>query len=595
MLPGEGGPATAAPLNQISGLAFASNSDLIISDAGNNRIFRVSSGMITTMAGNATAPASLTAQPAKSATLGGPTGVAADLYGNIYFSELDTDVVRMIDVKGNLTVLIGTGSPNGPIASGSPLSYPLVQPIGMASDSLSNMYIMEAGRISMYTPFSPASGAPAKVQAIAGNLAQKVTSGTGDNGPPLSAAMNPRSVAVDSQQNIYLADSLPALNFNNRVRVISNNIITTFAGGNVPTGAGDKGAATSAQLYFPQAVATGPQGTIYIADTSDNRIRAVTPDGTINTVAGTGTGGTTGNQGPATAANINQPAGITLDSNGNLYFTDSILIRQVSPTGIINQFAGGGSSAQAGVPAQTALLTQTGSLAVDSRNNIYVDQLALVTEISAGNQLISPVAGNGLPGYSGDNGTATAAQISGAASVAVDASGNLYIADGANGRIREVDSTGNIRTIAGGGVSNADGVLATAALLNVPSAVAVDSAGNLYIAESGGNRIRFIGLDGTIHTIAGNSLQGFTGDGSLATNASLNTPTDIKVDAQGNVYIADSLNSSIRKLTPLASLPTPAITTISNAGSIFEWSGRTGRTRGDRRHCPGPRRQRHVR
>ena len=309
VFPGEGGAATAAPLNQISGLAFASNSDLIISDFGNNRVFRVSSGIITTVAGNATSPASLAAQPAKSATLQGPTGVATDLYGNIYFSELTTAVVRQVDVKGNLTVLIGPGG----------LSYQLIQPMGMASDSSFNMYIMEAGRISMYTPFNPASGAAPMVQAIAGDITQKVTSGTGDNGPPLSAGMNPRSVAVDGQGNIYIADSLTTLNFNNRVRIIAstysgNNVIATFAGGNVPTGAGDKGPATSAQLYFPQAMAIGSQGTIDIADTSDNRIRAVTPDGNINTIAGTGTAGTTGNQGPATAAQINQPAGIALDS-----------------------------------------------------------------------------------------------------------------------------------------------------------------------------------------------------------------------------------------------------------------------------------------
>ena len=571
VLPGEGGPATAAPLNQISGFAFASNSDLVISDVGNNRIFRVSSGVITTVAGNATTPAGLAAQPAKPATLGGPTGVATDLFGNIYFSELQTAVVRMIDVNGNMTQFIGTGSLTGqPVASSmDPLSYPLVQPLGMASDSSFNLYIVEAGRISRFTPYSYSSGAPASVQAIAGDLTQKVAVGTGDNGPPLSAGMNPRGVAVDSQGNVYLADSLLTLNFNNRVRIVSNNVITTLAGGNVPTGTGDKGAAASAQLYFPQALAIGPQGTVYIADTADNRVRAVTPDGRINTVAGTGTAGQTGDQGPALAANINQPAGLALDSNGNVYFTDGARIRLVSPTGTIGTFAGGGSSTQAGVPAQSALLVQAGSLAVDAQNNVYVDQLALVSEVSSAKQLLAPVAGYGIPGYSGDNGPASAAQIAGVAGVAVDAKGNLYIADEANGRIRKVDSTGNIATIAGGGTSKADGVRATAAALNAPAAVAVDNAGNVYIAEAGGNRIRVVGLDGTLHTIAGNGLQGFAGDGSLAANASFNTPADVKVDAQGNVYIVDSLNSSIRKLTPLASLPTPAITAIGNAGSLL--------------------------
>ena len=371
--------------------------------------------------------------------------------------------------------------------------------------------------------------------------------------------MNPRSVAVDGNGNIYLADSLLALNFNNRVRFISNNLITTLAGGNVPTGSGDKDAATSAQLYFPQAVAIGAQGTVYIADTGDNRLRAVTPDGKINTLAGTGTAGTTGDQGPATAANINQPVGIAPASNGNLYFSDGTLIRQVSATGTISTFAGGSA----------APLAQTGSLAVDAQNDVFVDLLATVSEISGANQTVTTVAGNGIAGYSGDSGPASAAQISGSAGIALDSTGNLYIADQANGRVRKVDSTGNITTIAGGGTSKAEGVQATSVALNAPAAVAVDSAGNLYIAEFGANRIRMIGMDGNIHTIAGNGLAGFAGDGAVATSASFNGPTGIAVDAQGNVYIADSLNSSIRKLSPLASLPTPSINTISNAGSIL--------------------------
>ena len=550
VFPGEGGPATSAALNQVSSLALASNGDLIIADAGNNRIFRISNGILTTIAGNATVPGSLNPQPAKSATLNGPTGVTADSIGNVYFCELGTSSLRMIDPKGNLTQLAGPGSS---------LGYTLLSPTGLAIDSLFNIYIIEAGRISMYTPASPLSGNPASIQAIAGDITQKAASGTGDNGPPLSAGMNPRGVAVDDNGNIYLADSLLTLNFNNRLRFISNNIITTYAGGNLPTGAGDAGPATSSQLYFPQAVAISPQGTVYIADTNDNRIRAVASNGNINTVAGTGTAGTTGNLGPATAANINRPAGLALDSSGNLYFTDGLLVRQVSTGGIINTFAGGGS----------APLVQTGSLAINAQNDLFVDQSAAVSEIIPGSQSIATVAGNGVAGYSGDNGPASAAQIASSAGIALDSAGNLYIADQANGRVRKVDSTGNITTIAGGGTSTADGELATSAVLNAPSAVAVDGTGNLYIAESGSNRIRLVGLDGNIHTIAGNGLQGFAGDGAIATSASFNGPSSIQLDAQGNIYVADSLNSAVRKLTPLAALPVPAITSLSNAGSLL--------------------------
>ena len=295
VLPGIGGPATTVPLNTISALAFASNDDLLIADGGNNRIFRLSnSGNIDTVAGNATTPASLATQPALSATLSGPGGVVSDLLGNIYFSETGTGLVREIDPKGDLTLLIGTGSPGStPIAKGPPLSYPLVQPAALALDGNNYLYIAEAGRISMYIPPSAATGTIASVQTFAGDITQKVTYGTGDGGPPLSAGMNPRGLFVDSSFSVYLADSTTTLNLSNRVRVIAFSYVTettvihTFAGGNVPSGAGDKDPATSAQLYFPRAVAVDPKGTVYIADTADNRVRGVTADGAINAFAGT--------------------------------------------------------------------------------------------------------------------------------------------------------------------------------------------------------------------------------------------------------------------------------------------------------------------
>jgi uncharacterized protein (TIGR03437 family) len=567
VLPGEGGPATAAPLNQISALAFASNGDLLIADSGNNRILRVShTGNISTLAGNATTPAGMGNQPALPATLNAPAGLTADYFGNIFFTEPKNGVIREIDTNGNLTQLVGTGSPSGPpVSSGFPLGYPLLQPTTLASDNASNIYVVETGRISRYTPASPSNGTLATVQVVVGDITKNP--GTGDGGLPLSAGINPHSVTVDTNGWIYLADSTATLDFHNRVRIVSYNEITPLAGGSLPTGSGDKGAATAAQLYFPRAVAIDPKGTVYIADTADNRVRAVTSDGKINAYAGTGTAGTSGDQGPASAANLNPPTGLAFDTSGNAYISDGSLIRQVNAGGTITTFAGGGTSTQEGSPALTASLTQAGSLAVDAQSNVYVDQLSRVSQISAAKQTISTVAGNGTTGYSGDNGLATAAQIDDTAGVAVDASGNLYIADEDNGRIRKVDSTGNITTFAGGGTSTTDGVMATNAALNIPLGVAVDSMGNVYIAEYGANRIRVVGTSGTISTIAGNGLQGFTGDGGVATNGSLNGPTDVKVDGQGNVYVTDSLNSAIRKLTPITSVPVPSVTTVTNAGS----------------------------
>jgi uncharacterized protein (TIGR03437 family) len=570
VFPGEGGAATAASINQVSALSFASNGDLLIADSGNNRIFRVTNhGNISTLAGNATTPAGLGDQPAASATLNAPGGLTADYLGDVYFAEPNMGVVRKIDTSGKMTVLIGTGSSSAtPVANGAPLTYPLMQPGSLATDSSGNVYVVETNRISMYMPPNFLSGAVASVQAVAGNIALKISPGTGDGGPALSAAINPRGVALDSQGSLYFADSGSTLDFRNRVRVISSSTVSTFAGGNPPTGKGDKGAATAAELYFPRAIAVDSKGTVYIADTADNRVRAATPDGNINNFAGTGVAGTSGDQGPATAATLNPPTGLALDGSGNVYIDDGSRIRQVNPGGTIATIAGGGASTQEGAPALSASLTQGGSLAVDSQSNVYVDQFARVSQISAANQTVATVAGNGTSGYAGDNGPAVAAQIDDVAGIAVDSSGNLYIADEDNGRVRKVDASGNITTFAGGGTSTADGAAATSAMLNIPLGVAVDATGNVYIAEYGGNRVRVVDSTGAIRTIAGNGLQGFAGDGGVATNAPLNGPTDVKVDAQGNVYIADSLNSSVRKLTPVTAAPTPAISSIVNAGSF---------------------------
>ena len=207
VLPGEGGPATAAPLNQIAGLTFASNDDLVIADIGNNRIFRVShDGNIHTIAGNASTPASLADQPALGATLNAPTGVAADWYGNIFFAEQKTGIVREIDANGTMTRIIGTGSPTDtPVASGSPLSYPLFSPMAMASDG-GHIYIADTGRISMYTlPI----GRAASIQTVAGDVTQ-ISGWTGDGGSALAAGMNPTSVAVGRSNWSHLRRRFPS-------------------------------------------------------------------------------------------------------------------------------------------------------------------------------------------------------------------------------------------------------------------------------------------------------------------------------------------------------------------------------------------------
>jgi uncharacterized protein (TIGR03437 family) len=332
---------------------------------------------------------------------------------------------------------------------------------------------------------------------------------SGDDGSAISAELyQPFGVAVDSVGNLYIADSS-----NNRIRKVSNGVITTIAGNGTQGFSGDNGSATSAQLYFPDGVAVDSAGNVYIADSSNNRIRKVS-NGVITTIAGNGTQGFSGDNGSATSAQLSFPDGVAVDSSGDLYIADSYNSR--------------------------------------------------IRKVSAG--LITTVAGNGITGIYGDNGPATSAELSLPQGVAVDSRGNLYIADWGSNRIREVVN-GEITTVAGNYVTSGfsgDNGPATSAELSRSTGVAVDSAGNIYIADSGNNRIRKVsnGVIRVISTVAGNGAAGFSGDNGPAASAELNGPTGVAVDSVGNVYVADSPNNRIRVLTP------SAVPTITKNGLV---------------------------
>ena len=277
--------------------------------------------------------------------------------------------------------------------------------------------------------------------------------------------------------------------------------ITTIAGNGTQGFSGDGGAAAGSQLNYPSSVAVDHSGNIYIADPANNRVRMVS-NGVISTVAGNGTAGYKGDNGSATNAQLSAPAGVALDSSGNLYIADA-------------------------------------------GNNV-------VRKISGGT--ITTFAGNNSAGYSGDSGSATNAQLSAPVGVAVDSAGNVYIADAGNNVIREV-SGGNIATVAVG--------------FTHPNAVAVDGSGNLYVADTSARRIIEVS-GGTYTTLAGNGNAGFAGDDGPGPRASVYDPAGIAVDANGNVYIADTLNSRVRKLAPSG-----IITTIAGNGGLY-YSGDMG-------------------
>ena len=266
------------------------------------------------------------------------------------------------------------------------------------------------------------------------------------------------------------------------------------------------------QHQGPRGVAVDAAGNVYIVDTLNVRIRKVDTAGVITTFAGTGAPGDTGDTGQATAAQVNAPFGIAVDGAGNVYIADTFnhRIRKVDTAGVITTFAGTGAA-----------------------------------------------------GDTGDTGQATAAELNLPFDVDVDAAGNVYIADTGNSRIRKVDTAGVITTFAGTGVATfgGDSGQATAAQLNGPTGVAAGPAGNVYIADSGNDRVRKVDAGGVITTVAGTGVPGFSGDTGQATAAQLDEPSGVAVDAAGNVYIADFNNSRVRKVNAAG-----VITTLAGTG-----------------------------
>jgi uncharacterized protein (TIGR03437 family) len=398
-----------------------------------------------------------------------------------------------------------------------------------------------------------------------------VTELLGLEGVRYTGFRDPRSEEIGMHGRLLLA--LAAIS------VASGQTISTFIGTGVAGYSGDGGPSTQAEINDPVGLATDAAGNIYVADQNNNRIRKVAKNGVITTFAGTGVSGPNGDGGPAVQAQLDGPTGVCVAPSGAIYVNDlnNNKVREISTSGIITTVAGDGSSVSSGDggPATAAGMVLPIRCAVDASGNLYIaDQGGFRIRKVDVSGTITTYAGTGVQGFSGDGGPATQAELNNPTWVTADGSGNLYVADQYNQRIRVINSSGTITTIAGNG-NNAyggDGAAATSASLSYPGGIVVDSAGSIYIADSGNARIRKVS-GGIITTVAGNGTAGYAGDGGPALQAEFNNPFSLTSDTSGDLYVGDLFNNRVRESTSLtATSGSPIVTESQTAGSFGAFS-----------------------
>ena len=674
---GDGGQASNASLFHPCDVAFDGAGNLFIADTFDNRVRKIDTpGIITLVAGNGDSAYSGDGFAATNASIQEPLAVAVDSSGQVFIADWANNRVRKVDTNGIITTVAGNGygaitgsgaytGDGGPATSAS-----LWGPSGVALDTAGNLFIADGGNNVVRRV-----GADGKISTVVGNGAGGYT---GDGGPATNASLaSPAIITFDSSGDLLIADSA-----NNCIRKVdTNGVITTLAGNGNAAYSGDGGIATNASLNSPSGVAVDSLGNVFIADTFNFRIRKVDGSGIITTVAGNGAHDTPTDGIPATQASLWYPNGVAVDARENIFIADTFQNRiravwagqsTLSLTNVAQASAGtydvvvtglGGSVTSSpvtltvvtppGITAQpqsqsvaferAALLsvTATGTAplayqwsfgairlvgetnselligSADFTNagnyqvtvtNLYGSATSSVAAVSVGyppaittqptnltvfigsntlltagvtgsgllsyqwqlngtnlpNNVITTVAGKSSSGFSGDYGTATNATLNVPVAITSDSAGNLFIADSYNHRIRKINTNGIITTVAGKSSAGytGDGVAATNAALYYPAGITLDARNNMFIADTMNNRIRKVDANGFIITVAGTNTAGSTGDGGLATSAKLNTDRAVAFDASGNLYIADTYNSRIRKVNTNG-----IITTVAGNGT----------------------------
>lgn len=521
---GDGGAATATGMDPID-VGVDGSGNIYVCDYSNGRIRKINtSGIISTVAGSGIGGTGTgNGGPAVLATLGFLEGLAVDAAGNIYIAEAYTGV-RKVNTAGIIDRYAGGGSTwvESGIATSTTMNAKNVR-IGPGGD----IYIVDnyyMGRVRKVTHLG-------MISTVAGGGAMPPLGG--DGGPATAASLNnPNGVAMDLSGNVFICDA-----GNKRIRKVNTGgIISTVAGNGIQYWGlgGDGGNAMFAQLNNLGRVARDAVGNLYVAESTNHRVRKIDPAGTITTFAGIGIAGFFGDGGVATAAALHSPVGVACDRFGNVYIGcyGSGHVRKVNPAGIITTIAGGGPGGLGDGGPATGAVTTVAGIATDNAGNVYIADYgnARIRRVDGISGIITTIAGNGATTASGDGGPATDAGLSGVNSVVVDnRRGNIFISGNTN---RKIDNTGTITTIPGSGIG-----------------IAVDTMGNVYFGS--GNTVRRVDIYNYLSVIAGTGALGYSGDNGPAKLADMGNPVGLVADSLGNLYVSMATYHCVRKIWPL--------------------------------------------
>ncbi|MFI5180852.1 MAG: hypothetical protein ACHQPI_05640 [Thermoanaerobaculia bacterium] len=531
------GTGSAARFYNPGAVAVDGAGNVYVADTGNSTIRKIApGGIVTTLAGLARSPGSVDGT-GSSARFYDPSGVAVDGSGNVYVADTSNATIRKITGAGVVTTMAGAaGNPGSADGAGSAAQF--LSPGGLAVDGSGNVYVADTGNHTVRKLTS--AGVVATLAGLAGSP------GSADGTGSAASFYLPQDVAVDGSGNVYVADT-----GNDTIRTITpSGAVTTLAGLAGNAGSAD-GTGSAARFFLPAGAAVDGAGNVFVADARNATIRKIAPGGVVTTLAGSATAWGIAD-GTGSAAGFNYPAGVAVDGSGNVYVADTFnsTIRKITPAGTVTTLAGmAGSPGSANGMGSAAAFNYPAGVAVDGSGNVYVaDTYNNTIRRITGGGVVTTVAGQA--GYFGSvDGTGSAALFDHPQSLAVDGSGNVYVADAFNDTIRKITSGGVVTTLAGLAQSSgsADGT-GSAAQFNYPQGVAVDGAGNIYVADTQNSTIRKITSGGVVTTLAGLAQSSGSADGT-GSAARFSFPTGVAVDGSGNVVVSDTANNTIRGIT----------------------------------------------